>query len=152
MFKHRKSLAVLAIVAAMACVAGGALNADRPQQGTTMHVQQIEIGFYGGPFRGRDWLAAAVTVVDQNNQAVSNATVSGTFTHCDGRVYDVSGKTNRVGLAVIKVKSASQDDCGCACGCYHEFTVNSVAKRASSYDPSANTVTSVSDCIDCFCL
>jgi hypothetical protein len=118
-----------------------------------MHVQSIEIGNFreggGGPLgRRQRYLAVLVTIRDQNIQPVPSASVSGTFTHHDGTVYVVSGKTDVNGVAFIKVKEGTADDCGP--DREHSFDVTSVTKKGATYDALANCVTTFTGfCFSC---
>ena len=107
-----------------------------------MHVKCIEIGNYSGhpsPLgRKQRWLGTKVTIQDQDNAPVPSAPVSGTFTHHDGTVYVVSGKTDVNGVAFIKVKEGTADDCGP--DREHSFDVTSVTKKGATYNPLANCI------------
>lgn len=91
--------------------------------------------------RGGDlWRAdVSVTILDQNTNPVSGATVTGDW-DLSGAIYDsgASANTNDQGIAGISSEKIAYN------GNVFKFTVTNVRLRGFSYDKDANAVTSVS--------
>jgi len=100
--------------------------------GTIMHVSDITVTreAAGGPNRVG---VANVTVLDQNNAAVSGATVYGYFNAPNTSTKSAVTGTNGVAtLTSDKTRSAPTDWC---------FTVTDITLSGATYDPNANVVT-----------
>src|SRR5262245_25292158 len=106
MVKQPKWVVRAAITVGLGAIAAGALYAARVQQGALMHVASVKVlpadTGSGNPFNPKArWIAAYVEIVDQANQPVSNAIVTGTFTRC-GEEFTSSDKTNPAGYVEIR--------------------------------------------------
>ena len=105
----------------------------------SMHVDSITLTAFqaGGPNRrGR----ATVVIVDQANQPVQNATVTGTFS---GDINDSAvGTTDSNGQVVLETEGKSHAPLSLT------FTVDNVTHDNYTYDSSANVETTVSGTFD----
>jgi len=103
-----------------------------PAVSPTMHVSSIvpSVASAGGP---NYYGVATVTILDGNNQPVSGATVSGTFTGS----YNETGSavTDGSGVAVIQTVNKKKNPS-------FTFTVDNVTAAGYSYNPAANVETS----------
>jgi len=103
-----------------------------PAATPTMHVSSIvpSVASAGGP---NYYGVATVTILNENNQPVSGATVSGTFTGSYSE--SGSGVTGANGVAVIQTVNKKKNPS-------FTFTVNNVTASGYTYNPAANVETS----------
>ncbi|MBN1660220.1 MAG: protease inhibitor I42 family protein [Anaerolineae bacterium] len=103
-----------------------------PSPGGTMHVSAIDMRYVRA---GKTYTVfTTVTIVDENNAAVSNATVSLSTTLPGGSTASGSGATGADGKVTFSVKSKLT-------GTYTSEVTN-VTHATYTYDPNANVITS----------
>lgn len=106
------------------------ITVNEVQQGT-MHVHNIDVYQVA---QGRNTLGRAViTIYDNNNQPVANATVYATATGPVGGSFSgLTGSDGAVTFTTGKTKTVSSEWC---------FEVTDVTHASNTYDPSSNLVT-----------
>jgi PKD repeat protein len=103
-----------------------------PGQASVFHVDAID---FATSSKGRtEALGITVTILDDGQASVSNATVNGTLTLPGGGTVDYTGVTASDGTVAFEYKVKNQ---ALVPGSY-TFTVNSVTKAGSTYDSAAN--------------
>ena len=102
-----------------------------PPGGTVMHIASIDMSIVNGP-GNRNNGQAVVTVVDQNGQPVSGATVIGTFSGASNN--SVNGVTNGSGQVTLSSSVVKN-------GASWTFCVDNVTKTGATYSPGANVET-----------
>src|SRR5262245_37505373 len=128
MLKPSKLLMLAAVAAGLAAVAGGALYAAYAQGGSQLYVTSVEKwAVTKSPFAQEFYIAARVGIVDQANQPVSGARVTGIFSGC-GKTEQSTDRTLDDGKAIIRGPIRK-------CGCAYTFTVTTVTKQGSTWDP-----------------
>ena len=126
-------LYTVTLTASNACGSDGETKVDyiNVTEQPVMHVSSITVSRI---YQSRKWYGVAnVTIVNQYNQPVSGATVTGFFNAPDTR--SKTGVTGGTGVAVIQSKAAARPP---ADWC---FEVTNVTHASYPYNPAANVVT-----------